>query len=192
MDADGYDAGLRGRLFTALTGRAGDVSGQRGGDVRNRLIAAFGTTARGGLNTRAAAAGLGVSQRTVQRWVAPQGRQRSTPSRSHDQAITRTARRAATTRAGRRAALAPTRASSMTRYGTKVTLRGNQGVVSGGRDYARFRAITLTLEADDATAMLDAYEAGGDRGLVEFLEGVADRDYAAEWQFGTINELDFT
>ena len=80
----------------------------------------------------------------------------------------------------------------MTRYGTKVTLRGNQGVVSGGRDYARFRAITLTLEADDATAMLDAYEAGGDRGLVEFLEGVADRDYAAEWQFGTINELDFT
>ena len=74
------DEHRRSSLFRGLTGRQGaDVSGKAGTspDLRGMLLAAYGPGARGGVNTAAAAQDLGVSRRTVERWVAPEGRQRA-------------------------------------------------------------------------------------------------------------------
>ena len=62
---------LRGKLFTALTGRDADVSGQAGGDLRGMLMAVGGASRRtkSGIDLTKAAKSLGVSRRTVERWV---------------------------------------------------------------------------------------------------------------------------
>src|SRR5664279_1619399 len=97
MDKQGFTTTLRSLLFASLTGREGDVSGQPTGDVPAMLTAAYGPGPRGGVHTRAAAADLGVSQRTVQRWVAGEGHQRNRPAPEHLRTLARKARQAATT-----------------------------------------------------------------------------------------------
>lgn len=46
------------------------------------LLLAYGLNSRGRINTRAAADGLGVSQRTIQRWLAEPGRRVSPAARA--------------------------------------------------------------------------------------------------------------
>ena len=62
---------LRGKLFSAITGRDADVSGQPGGDLRGMLMAVGGASRRtqSGIDLTKAAKSLGVSRRTVERWV---------------------------------------------------------------------------------------------------------------------------
>jgi hypothetical protein len=177
-------------VFSAVTGRPGDVSGT--GDVRDMLLAAFGVGPRGGVNTRAAAAGLGVSQRTVQRWLAPEGRQRNQPRADHLKDLGKRARQAATTKKGRRTALTPARKDAMSRYGAKVLVRGEQGPRRAGRDYSRDRWTDLVLDPADVAAMRAAYEAGGDKGFVAWMENHYDAEYVGGWTFSTIRELHIT
>lgn len=51
-------------LFEAFTGDQADVD-----DISDAITELYGTNSRGGPNTREAAEQLGVSQRTVQRWI---------------------------------------------------------------------------------------------------------------------------
>lgn len=190
MERPGFTASLRSALFAALTGREGDVSGQPTGDVRSMLAAAYGPGPRGGINTRAAGHDLGVSQRTVQRWVAGEGHQRNRPSSTHLQTLAGKARQAATTRRGRRAALTGARSSPATRYGAKLSIRGVQGPTAAGREYRRPRQIMLQLDPDAVNDMLDAYEARGDKGLVGWLETYSSDTYVDGWGFDSIEHLD--
>lgn len=183
MDRDGFTPELRGRLFAAVTGRGGDVTGT--GSVADMLRATYGETRRGGVNTRAAAENLGVSQRTVQRWIAGANR----PSAAHQRDITGNARRTATTQRGRRAALSGPRRSSLSRNGARLNIAGAQGPSLDGKDYKRRRAVTLTLDPAAAQAMLDSYERRGDRGLVTWLEGYADEAYVSGWSFDSIDDI---
>src|SRR5450759_5645794 len=69
MDLE-FGANLRGKLFTALTGNSeADVTGK--GDVRGMLMAVGGSSSKtkSGIDLTKAAAKLGVSRRTVERWV---------------------------------------------------------------------------------------------------------------------------
>jgi hypothetical protein len=190
MDKSRFTADLRNALFRSVTGRAGDVSGRADADVRGMLTAAYGPGPRGAaINTRAAAQDLGVRQRTVQRWLAGDERQHNRPSDTHLRGLARKARQAATTRAGRRRALAGVRGSSMTRYGSKMAVRGVQGPTAAGRDYRRSRQVLLQLDPDSVTDLLDAYEAGGDKGLVSWLEEYAGDHYVDGWGFDSIEHL---
>jgi hypothetical protein len=191
MDRDEFTPQLRATLFSAVTGRAGDVSGTSD-DVRGMLEAAFGPGPRGGVNTRAAAKELGVSQRTVQRWLAAEGRQRSRPRIDHLKDLTKRARQAATTKQGRRGALSPARKDSMSRYGAKLVVRGQQGPRRAGRDYIRYRRTDLVLDPADVEALRDAYEAGGDKAFMGWMENHFDQNYVDGWAFSRIESLDFT
>jgi hypothetical protein len=181
MKQEGFTPQLRSRLFASLTGNQGDVSGEVGGDVRGQLLAAYGTGARGGLNTRAAAKDLGVSQRSVQRWVRGENR----PSGTHQQALAKRSRQAATTRAGRRRSLSHARQRRETRYGGRVSVSGDQGPI--GEEYHRPRTVSQALDPDAILDMYAAYEAGGDKGLVSWIEGYFSEHYVDEWDIGSIS-----
>src|SRR3546814_10083193 len=113
------------RLFESMTGRTGDVSGAAGGSLTEKLQAAFGPGKRGApVNVKAAADALGVTPRTVQRWISGQIR---TPKADHSKALTRMARQAATTKAGRKAAMASRRGDRASRFGATVRIQGTQG-----------------------------------------------------------------
>lgn len=190
MDKRGFTSNLRQTLFGGLTGRGGDVSGRPDGDLRAMLQTAFGEGRRpGGVDTRAAAEGLGVTQRTVQRWLAGADRQSHGANPEHMKAIARKARQAATTQSGRRAATAAVRQGPLARNGARLTVRGQQGPMRSGNDYRRFRAVDFDLGPEDVNALLSAYERGGDRAAVGWLESHADAQYVADWSFESISDL---
>ena len=103
-------ADLRTSLFSMLTGRQADVSGQVGGDVRGMLMAVGGASSRtkSGIDLTRAAGKLGVSRRTVERWVkTAQTGSGQRPSSQHAKTLATKARQAATTKAGRKAIARP-------------------------------------------------------------------------------------
>ena len=62
---------LRGKIFSALTGQKADVSGKPTGDLRGMLLAVGGASpkTKSGIDLTAAAHKLGVTRRTVERWL---------------------------------------------------------------------------------------------------------------------------
>ncbi len=191
MDKPGFTPDLRQTLFGALTGRAGDVTGRPDGDLRGMLQAAFGEGRRpGGVDTRSAAQGLGVTQRTVQRWLAGADRQRHQANPQHLKAIASRARQAASTQRGRRTSVADVRQGPLARRGARLSVRGVQGPIRAGTDYRRLRRVDVELQPEDVDALLSAYERGGDRAFVSWLEGHMDQQYVADWGFESIADLE--
>ncbi len=179
------------QFFGTMTGRTGDISGRPDpANIKDQLLAAYGPGRRSEVNTAAAAKDLGVSQRTVERWIAPQGRQRITNPRLGTLAtLAGRAKQAATTKTGRRTAMRTVRVSkqgkSLAKYGGKLTI----DAVQGPKNYERDRAITLELTPDQVEAMWAAYEQGGDKAMVGWLNGRGD-DYVGGWSFLQINDFD--
>ena len=132
---------LRGKLFAALTGRQVDVSGTAGADLRGQLMAVGGPSGRtkSGIDLTKAAKGLGVSRRTVERWVkTEQTGDGQRPSPGHAKKLATKARQAATTKAGRKAALAgSTVRQAVASRGARLSITGLQGPRAAGRDYMR-------------------------------------------------------
>ena len=98
----------------------------------------------------------------MERWVksaSGEGGQAQKPSVTHAQTIARRARQAATTKAGRKAALADRR-QAMGRRGARLSITAMQG--PRDRDYRRLRTVAVDLDPDQLERMIDAYEAGGD------------------------------
>ena len=174
-------------LFQGLTGRQGTPTG---GSIRGLVVAAFGTTKRGGPNTRAAAEHFGVSQRTVQRWIAGEDRkQRNKPRADRFSELRMRARQAASTKKGRARALTESRSRFSTRKSARMTTHGVQGPASGGKGYARPRTVTLELGPADIDALFDAYETGGDKGAQEWLERHHSMNYVPDWHFESIDRI---
>lgn len=180
-----YGPNARGALFAALTGRTGaDVSGARDADLGAQLRAAFGVSRRDPTrpDTAAAAVGLGLSIRQIQRYLRGDSR----PSPDTRNRLTTIARQAATTQRGRRAAVAGIR-DAHTQRGMRITIRGQQGPSA---DYARQRTITMNLNPDLAAAFYSAYVDRGDQGALTFLAGTSDQTYFVDsWYFGDITDL---
>lgn len=174
-------------IFQGLTGRKGTPTG---GSVRDMLVAAFGTTKRGGPNTRAAAESLNVSQRSVQRWIAGEDRQqRNKPRADHLSNLRTKARQSATTKKGRKSSLDSSRSRFAGRKSARLTTYGMQGPEGGGKGYSRLRGVTLELGADDIDAMFDAYEKSGDAGVTEWLEQHHSATYVPGWTFDSIDRI---
>ena len=194
-------AALSNTFMRAISGRtAADSSA--GASLLGKLQAAFGRGPRGGtVNAAAAAEELGVSETTVRRWA--KGTQK--PSSDHDETLTTltaAARRATSTKAGRRALIADFRNSAngkaATSRGATIRISGYQGP-SGPKaikdDYCRDRVTPLSdLTPQHIEDMLRSYEEGGDKGLHKWMTAAAaepvgaDRRprYAADWEYITI------
>lgn len=187
-------AGLRGLIFTALTGQKADVSGRADGDLRGMLLAVGGASAKtkSGIDLTAAAKKLGVSRRTVERWVktaATGSGQR--PSPHHAKTLATKSRQVATTKAGRKATLASsTLAKAARNRGARISVSGMQGPRAAGRDYLRVRTTQLELDPADVEAMVNAWEQGGDKGFMTWLGGHYDEEYVPGWSFGGIDDIE--
>lgn len=176
-------------LYRRVSGRLeADITGA--GSLRGMLQAVFGRGPRGAaVNARTAARALGVSPGTVRRWSA--GTQQ--PSPDHLTAIRTAARRAAGTRIGRRGATADFRSSGQGRQalrgGSKIWVSGEQGVGGYEQGYARDRRVATDITAEEIDAMLQAYENGGDDGLIDWMQNFFDQKYVAGWDFVTIDDF---
>jgi hypothetical protein len=176
-------------FYRRISGRR-EADAAEGTNPRGMLQAAYGRGPRGGaVNAKAAAQDLGVSPGTVRRWAA--GTQR--PSLGRLAALRAAARRATTTKRGRRAATADFRSSAQGRQalrtGSKIWVSGEQGVGGYDQAYARDRRVATDITADELEAMLRAYEEGGDRGLREWMTAFFDDKYVAGWDFVTIDDF---
>lgn len=188
------DNSMRGRIFAALTGNASaDVSGSTGGDLRGMLMAVGGPSGKtkSGIDLTKAAASLGVSRRTVERWVKTSSTgQGQKPSPQHLKSLRTRARQAASTKAGRRGALQTVRDRKVLSRGARLTVSGLQGPKVAGRDYMRVRTTQVDLDPLAAQDMLAAYEAGGDKGFMGWMTQFYGDQYVDDWAFDGFDNIE--
>lgn len=190
LDSSSYDVGLRERLFSFMTGRQG-VTGASAGDVRAEMITAFGSSKRDPdrPDTAAVAKALGVSQRSVQRWLKGGGMKTD-----HASQLQRTARQAMTTKRGRARAMQAARKAGTAQKPagrTAITLAGHQGVTSSLDHNYRMREASVGITDADVTAMQNAWVEGGEHGAAAWLHSHYDQHYTDQWHIRSIEDLDW-
>lgn len=172
---------LTGRTDAEVTGKSGNVAG---------MLRTLYSRPDGKISSKNAAKDLGVSQRTIQRWV--KGEQ--APKAGNLDKLNTAARRAATTKAGRRKAVQSQKHSRLAQRGARLTIRGNQGVPGSNRhgdSYTRFRSASLQLTPVEFQDLLDAYAEHGDTGLQQYLQDEYTNKYGAgTWNVNFISELE--
>ena len=156
-------------------------------NILGRLLAVGGPSHRtkSGIDLTHAAKVLGVSRRTVERWVktAETGKGQQ-PSPDHDVLLAKKARQVATTKAGRKESLATSgMAQAALSRGARISVTGMQGPRRAGLDYLRRRTTQLDLDPDQVAAMMDAWEQGGDKGFMKWLTDHYDSEYLDGWGF---------
>lgn len=187
------DRRLRGTVFQALSGQTGaDVSGATTGDLLGQIRAIGGSSARtrSGIDLTRAATRLGVSRRTVERWVANAttggGRR---PSAASAKTIASRARSAATSQRGRRDAVRAAREQAAQR-GARISISGKQGPTRAGKGYSRNRTTIQELSPDEAAALFEAYERGGEQGFLDWATNYWDTNYLEDWGFESVDGVD--
>ncbi|GAB4590026.1 terminal protein [Nocardia sp. IFM 10818] len=199
------DPGRRSPMFEGLTGRSGsDVTGNASAtpDLRGMLRAAYGPGPRSDVNTAAAAKGLGVSKRTVERWLAkPSAASKISKPKADTMAkLTKASRQSATTKAGRQRAMKTMRDSAegkrLAKHGGRIRVTGVQGVQGNTSYYVRYRSVAFPptqagMSPDDIAALQDAYVQGGDKGASEWLTQYARENYTSGWSFESIDSIGF-
>ncbi len=171
-------------LFTALTGNAGAQVSGTSSDVRGMLSTVYGTVRNGqpAVDTREAAKRLGVSQRTVQRWIKGE----NAPAPERLKTIQKKSRQAATTKRGRaRAVKRATTSSKFVTEGVRVRVAGDQGPAG----YSRDRSAAQKLSPEEYQELLEAFAEGGEAGALEFLQSVMSEKYVDNWQFNRVNDF---
>lgn len=140
--------------------------------TRGQVADLYGTGPRGGPNTKAAAEDLGVSPRTVQRWM-----QKGAPERSRTGAPERLSTSHEQWRdspEGRRSQLGGRREKQLRTQGAQVKYLGAIAI-SGDPRNRRTRSTTVSLSGEQMSQILDAQLAGDDRAAHAALEdGFAD------------------
>lgn len=135
----------------------------RAADAGSMVRDLYGSSPRGGPNTRAAAEALGVSQRTVQRWIKTGMPKR--PSEAAER-LKGGHQAWAGTPAARRARLSPRREARLRHKGTSMVFFGTIAI-SGDR---RRRSTTVDITGDQMGRMLDAALANDDAAAHRALE----------------------
>lgn len=193
--ADENTTKRRTELFRALTGNTHADVGS-GKNVAGMLRTVYGTTRRGKLtvDTREAAKRLGVTQRTVQRWL----KNTHAPKADHLKDLQTRSRQAVTTKRGRARAIrrATTGINAEARKkGANIMIAGNQGPAARvDPDYGRDRVTSRNLTAVEYEELLNSYAEGGDTAALAYLEGVWDAKYlvGGDWNFNTIDSVRLT
>lgn len=173
-------------VFEAVTGRRApvrDPAAINSADVvRDQVITAYGRGRRGGPDTAAAAQDLGVSQRSVQRWLSGQ----TGLSPEHRQGLQRAAIRSARTKTGRRRALSQQPRPT----GRDMKVKGSQGPSEGGVAYSRDRTVTRQLTADQVEDLQSRWTEDGHDGAMTWLNGNM-QEYLEGWRIERLDGLDF-
>jgi predicted transcriptional regulator len=145
-------------------------------------------------STKEAAKRLGVSQRTVQRWLAPAGRERRNPRSDSVERLRRVAARTPAVRNHvevRRRLLAARRQARLASNKVRVRVRGVQGPVVKGVDYRRWRHIEFVLPGQGLSDVFDLWLAGADANALGALEALTEVYYGVPgWQFGALEVLE--
>jgi hypothetical protein len=186
----GKDA--RGLLFTALSGRTGaDIGESPRRSLRGQLLAAFGASPRDPdrPNTRSVATGLGVSVRTVNRWLARPDQQHTVPRTETLDRIHKAAQDAARTKPGRTAAVGDARNGPLGKRGMSITIKANQGP-SEGDGYSRSRKTVWNLSPDAAQGLFDAYTSQGENGALNYLMNNPELYSMDRWWIGEVESFD--
>ncbi|MFH8253013.1 helix-turn-helix domain-containing protein [Microbacterium sp. B2969] len=134
------------------------------------------------ISTADAAKALGVSQRTVQRWLKGV----HTPKQTVMNNLKKKARQAVTTKRGRQQMVRRARANQrIPMGGVKVSVTGTQGP----RDYSRDRTIQQKLTPEEYENFRSAWAMGGDVAAREYLEAVLSEKYVDDWKIGKISGM---
>lgn len=181
-EAQGSD--WRERAFTFITGR--DGRGAADGDRAAQMIAAFGPSQRDPArpDVRAAAANLGVSPRSVQRWLAGGGMRPQ-----HAQDLQRKARQAMTTKRGRARTAKAAGMSTPPPGKNAIRVAGVQGVKSGRDGNYRVRETAVQLDAADLERLHELWVEHGEAGVEAFFHSHWDAHYVAGWHFRSIDDI---
>lgn len=164
---------------------SGDVdAAPSSSSMRGALLAIAGSSSRtkSGVDVGAAAKKLGVSRRTVQRWLTGNHK----PTASTAKKITTKARQAASTKRGRRATRRRRQEAPAPR---KIQVTGSMGPEAGGAQYLRMRTAAVSLDPEDVEAMYDAWENGGEKGFQQWLNTKYDADYLEGFHFASVDDV---
>lgn len=137
-------------------------AGQQGATIGQQIAHLYGTTSRGQPDTRAAAEALGVSQRTVQRWVA----QDRTPDSGPGQQLTSQHQAWRDTAAGRQGQIDARREAQLRQRGTVIRFTGRIKISSDDKH----RTTSVVITGEEMAAILDAALNGDDNGALQALE----------------------
>lgn len=190
----------RNTLFQAISWLGSDdegsmpaTGGAQASDVAKHLRTLYSTTRTvttpGGvkksvtkISTADAAKALGVSQRTVQRWLKGV----HNPKQTVMENLKKKARQAVTTKRGRQQMVRRARSNQKIPVGgVKVAVTGTQGP----RDYSRDRTIQQKLSPEEYENFRNAWAFGGDVAAREYLEAVLSEKYVDDWKIGNISGM---
>jgi transcriptional regulator with XRE-family HTH domain len=147
-----------------------------------------GKTDRHPVDTKTAAARLGVTQRTVQRWVKGDSKPRPELLKK----LTDRTRQSVTTKRGR-AALVKKAKAGLPGDRRTLIVHGVQGLSADPQDmsYNRNGNSHIHLSDDEQQGLLDAWGDGGDKGALSYLEGIYDQPgrYEPGWRFHGVDGM---
>lgn len=151
--------------------------------ARELLIDLYGANARGGVDAKAAAAELGVSERTVRRWAKD-----GIPEHAKGAAVREGHREWRNSPDGREAKMNTRRESRLRNKGTTIKFNGRIKI-SGDN---RHRKVNIPLDGEAMSDILDALLAGNDDAardalndaFADFFGGDVDFDLDALETFG--------
>lgn len=138
-------------------------------NVRDQVGQVYGVDSRGRPNTRAAAEALGVSQRTVQRWI----RADHAPANSHGQELQRRHTDWQTSPAARSSQIAAGRLNRLRSQGTTLRIAGTFQISSD----KRARTLAIEMTGEQMSKILDAALQGDDRAAHQELEDALGDNY---------------
>lgn len=190
-------AARRQAVFEGLTGR-GDHALDRTDptDVEAMLMARFSYNYRGEerVNTADAAKFLGVSRRTVQKYLKQGFMPEKSPSYKK---LRLSIRQQVTRKAGRLSAVEQARqraaASLEKNGGVRLKVYGMQGPPpSSKEDLRRIRNSYHEISGDQFEQMLDAYVDGGEQGMQDWIQDTfaGEGGYLPDWTISSIDRLD--
>ncbi len=131
--------------------------------LRTQLTQVYGRSARGGPNTARAAELLGVSQRTVQRWL----KAGKLPESAHGQTAASDLANWRESPAGRAQLLGPRRSERFANQGFIAKIAGTFRISGDKRPN---RTVSATVDPEHARDIIEALRAGDDQGAHAALE----------------------
>ncbi len=149
-----------------------------------RTVGGASSRTRSGIDLTKVAQRMKVSRRTVERWArAGETGQGQRPSAEHFKGLTRRSRQASTTQRGRKATVRNSGLRGSFSAGASVTIKANQGPTAAGKEYRRLRTTNQDLDPEEAQAMIDAWEQGGEKGFLAWASNRWDSGYLEGWGF---------
>lgn len=135
-------------------------------EPRDMLRDIYGSNARGGVDAKAAAEDLGVSERTVRRWAKD-----GIPSHAKGAGVRESHQQWRASPEGRQSAMNTRRESRLRSRGTTIRFKGRVKVSQEWRK----RDIEFPISSEDAGDLLDALLAGNDEAALDiFADAMGD------------------